>query len=83
MKTTEKQLLKKNLKRLGIFMLIVFLPVAFVCAGLLVAKVPMGWNIFTLVVLLFILYFVFLFVCDKMDRKKEERLKHKKDPFSD
>ena len=83
MRTSEKQELKKNIKRLGLFLLIVFLPVAMVCAILFYLNVPQGANIAILVVLLFILFFIYLWVCGKIDQRKAERLKKKKDPFSD
>ncbi len=83
MRTTEKQELKKNIKRLGLFLLIVFLPVCLVCATLFYLNVPQGANIAILVVLLFILFFIYLWICGKIDQRKAERLKKKKDPFSD
>ena len=83
MKTSEKQELKKNIKRLGLFLLIVFLPVAIVCTILFYLSIPQGAIIAILVVLLFILFFIYLWIYGKLDQRKEERLKRKKDPFSD
>jgi len=83
MRSTEKQELKKKLKRLGLFLLIVFLPAMVICILLLWAKVPQWLNILVLVVVLFIFYFLYIFVCSKLDNKKNERLKKKKDPFAD
>lgn len=83
MKNSEKQDLKRKLKRLGLFMLIVALPVLVISIVMVWAQVPQWLNILVLVIILFILFFLFGWLCDKMDRRKEERLKKKKDPFSD
>lgn len=83
MRSTEKQDLKRKLKRLGLFLLIVFVPAMLVCVLLVWQKVPQWLNILVLVIVLFILFFLFTFVCDKMDKKKDERLSKKKDPFAD
>lgn len=83
MKSSEKQELKKKIKRIGLFLLIVFFPAMIVSVLLLWAQVPQWLNILVLVVLLFILFAVYVFVCDKIDKKKAERLSKKKDPFSD
>ncbi len=83
MRSTEKQELKRKLKRLGLFMLIVFLPILIVCILMLWGKVPQWLNILVLVLLLFILYFFYAWLCTKLDKKKEERISRKKDPFSD
>ncbi|MBP3619267.1 MAG: hypothetical protein J6J24_01255 [Clostridia bacterium] len=82
MKTTEKQQLKKNIKRLGLFLLIVFLPILIVSI-FLVPILEMWQNIIVLVVMLFVLFFLYSWVLQKLDRKKEERISKKKDPFSD
>ena len=83
MKNSEKQILKKRIKRLGLFLLIVFLPLM-VVSTLMAVYVKQQWlNIFVCVLILFILFFIYLFLLDKMDKKKETRLKGKKDPFSD
>lgn len=83
MKRSESNELKQKLKRLGLFMLIVFLP-AMVVAILLqfYAHVPQWLNILVLVVMLFVLYFLYVWICSKIDKKKQERLSKKKDPFS-
>lgn len=83
MKSTEKQELKRKLKRLGLFLLIVIVPVFFVCVGLQYADVPQWLNILVLVIVMFIFFFIFCAVCAKLDKKKQERLSKKKDPFSD
>ena len=83
MKSTEKQELKRKIRRVGLFLLIVFIPALAVSIALYFAMVPQWLNILVLVVMLFILYFLYAFVCDKLDKKKEERLKNKKDPFSE
>ncbi len=80
---SEKQLLKKRIKRLGWFLLIVFLPAMLISIFLAVAKIPEWLNIMVVVIVLFVLFFLFSLVCAKLDSKKEQRLKGKKDPFSD
>ena len=84
MRTTEKQELKQKIKRLGIFLVIVFLP-ALVVSILLayVAKVPQWLNMLVLVIMLFVLFFIYSLLMQKLDKRKGERLKKKKDPFSD
>ena len=83
MRSTEKQELKKKIKRVGLFLLIVFLPAMSVCVGLAFAKVPQWLNILVLVVMLFVLFFLYVWVCSKLDSKKEKRMRDKKDPFSE
>ncbi len=80
---SEKQLLKKRIKRLGLFLLVVFLPMV-VISTLMALYVKEEWlNIFVCVLILFILFGIYLFLLEKLDKKKEARLKGKKDPFSD
>lgn len=83
MQHSEKQELKKKIKRLGLFLLIVFLPAMVICIGMIVAEVPQWLNILVLVIVLFVLFAVFIKICEKLEAKKNERLKKKKDPFSD
>ena len=84
MKNSEKQELKRKLGRVGIFMLIVFLPITVVEVLLIYAGVRQQWiHIMILVLLMFILFFLFSFILTKLDKRKEERMKKKKDPFSD
>lgn len=84
MKATEKQELKKKIVRLGLFLLIVFLPTLVVSIVLAYkANVPQWLNILVLVLMLFVLYFLYVFICGKLDNRKNKRLKQKKDPFSD
>lgn len=84
MKQTEKQELKSKLKRIGLFLIIVFLPIAVVCTLLYYVGVTDMWlNVLILVILLFLLFGIFYYVCEKLDQKKKERLSKKKDPFSD
>lgn len=64
-------------------MIIVFMPIFVISVLLAVAKVSQWINILVLVVLLFVLFFLFMYLCSKLDKKKEQRLKKKKDPFSD
>lgn len=84
LKSTEKQELKKKISRIGLFLLIVFLPMLVVCILLQWAGVKEQWiTILVLVVLMFVLFFVYIFICSKLDAKKKERISKKKDPFSD
>lgn len=83
MKSSDKQELKKKIQRMGLFLLIVFIPVLVIAICLAVAKVPQWLNIMVLVIILFILFFLFLYVCGKLDERKKARMDKKKDPFSD
>lgn len=83
MKVTEKQELKKKLKRLGLFLLIVFLPSLVVASLIIISGAPQWLNIMIIVIVLFVMYALFLLVCSKLDKKKQQRLGKKKDPFSD
>ncbi|MBP3431947.1 MAG: hypothetical protein J6K39_03750 [Clostridia bacterium] len=83
MKSTEKQELKKKIKRLALFLGIVLVPALVLSVLLIWAKVPQWLNILVLVIVLFILYAVFAYVCDRLDKKKAVRMSKKKDPFSD
>ncbi|MBR1890337.1 MAG: hypothetical protein IJ817_01460 [Clostridia bacterium] len=83
MKNTEKQLLKRRVTRLGLFLLIVFLPVLVVAILLGVAGVKQWVNILILVIMMFVLFALYIFVCEKMDERKRERMNKKKDPFAD
>lgn len=83
MRSSEKQELKKKIQRMGLFLLIVFIPMLVVAICLAVVHVPQWLNIIVCVVVLFILFFLFLFVCGKLDERKKARMEKKKDPFSD
>ena len=83
MKSSEKQELKKKIGRLGLFLLIVFLPILVLAIVLASVGVKQWVNIMVLVIVMFILFGLFLMVCQKLDNRKEERIKKKKDPFSD
>ena len=83
MRSTEKQELKKKIKRIGLFLCIVFIPALVISVLLWWAQVPEWLNIMVLVVILFILFALYAFVMDKMDKKKEVRMSKKKDPFAD
>jgi len=85
MKTTEKQELKNKLKRIGLFVLIVFLPICIVCT-LLYVYVPgiPPWLVgMVLVIMMFVSFFFYTWIMGKLDKKKAERISKKKDPFSD
>ena len=83
MKSTEKQELKKKIKRMGLFLLIIFLPVLVLSVVLAGIHVEPWLNVLVLVVVLFLLFFLYAYICEKLDKKKQERLSKKKDPFSD
>ena len=82
-RSSEKQELKKKIQRLGLFLLIVFLPVLVVAIVLAYLQVSQWLNILVLVILLFLLFFLFSFVCGKLDARKKARMDKKRDPFSD
>jgi len=84
MKTSEKQELKKKLKRLGLFMLIMVVPSLFLAVILMYyANLSPAVNVVVLVVVMLVLYCFYLALCTKIDKKKAERMKNKKDPFSE
>lgn len=85
MKISERMMLKNKIKRLCLFLLIVFIPVAIVCTLLAVAGVEQWLNILVTVVILTLLYLFYLYLCGLWDKRKEEKLKkdNKKDPFAD
>ena len=85
MKVSERMVLKDRLKKLGIFCLIVFIPVLVLSVVMMSYGVSEAVNIIVTVVVLFVLFFLYLYVCSLIDKKKEKRLKEtgKKDPFSE
>ncbi len=85
MKVSERMILKDRLKKLGIFCLIVFLPICVVAVAMAAAGVTQAVVIVVNVVLLFLLFGLFMYICSVLDKKKEKRLKesNKKDPFAD
>ena len=85
MKVSERMVLKDRLKKLGIFCLIVFIPVLVLSVVMMSFGVSEAVNIIVTVVVLFVLFFPYLYVCSLIDKKKEKRLKEsgKKDPFSE
>ena len=85
MKVSERMVLKDRLKKLGIFCLIVFIPVLVLSVVMMSFGVSQAVNIVVTVVILFVLFFLYLYVCSLIDKKKEKRLKEsgKKDPFSE
>ena len=85
MKVSERMVLKDRLKKLGIFCLIVFIPVLVLSVVMMSYGVSEAVNIIVTVVILFVLFFLYLYICSLIDKKKEKRLKEsgKKDPFSE
>lgn len=79
----ESRNLKRNLKRLGLFLLVMFLIDVFICF-LLIKYTSLSGVVCGIIVILItsVLYLLFLLICAKLDKKKEEKLKNKKDPFS-
>lgn len=83
MRNSEKQQLKRKIGRIGWFLLIVFIPILVVAVVLQYVGVKQWVNIMIVVILMFLLYALYVFVCGKLDERKHERMKNKKDPFSD
>ncbi len=85
MKMSDRMILKDRLKKLGLFCLIVFIPVLVVAVVLYSVGVPEWANMLVLVVMLLALFCVFMYVCSVLEKRKEKRLKEsgKKDPFSE
>lgn len=85
MQQNEKRDLKVKSKRLLWFILGVFIVDAFICFLLFrytsIDDVLAG---FIVIVFTALLYLLFLFLCDRIDKKKKEKLENagKKDPFS-
>ncbi len=82
---SDRMILKDRLKKLGLFCLIVFIPVLVVAVVLFSVGVPEWANMLVLVVMLLALFCVFMYVCSILEKRKEKRLKEsgKKDPFSE
>lgn len=82
---SDRMILKDRLKKLGLFCLIVFIPVLVVAVVLFSVGVPEWANMLVLVVMLLALFCVFMYVCFILEKRKEKRLKEsgKKDPFSE
>ena len=81
----DKRDLRKTYKRLGIFLAIVFLFDVFICFLFFkytsISPVLCG---FIIICITAVLYLLFLLICAKIDKKREERLEKsgKKDPFT-
>ena len=77
----------KNMKKAGIFIACYFV-VALIISTLLIlyTDIPQWLNGLVIVVSAAVFYLIFLVICGKIDKKKEERKKQalkKSDPFSD
>ncbi len=83
MKNTEKQQLKRRIKSIVLFLIIVFVPITMLCILLAVVHVPQWLNIMVLVLAMFVLFGLYAFVLSKLDERKQKRMENKKDPFSD
>ena len=75
--------LRKNYKRLMIFLISFFVFALIVCYLLMRTGISPILNGFIIIVLACIFYLLFLFICAKIDKRKEERMKDEetKDPF--
>ena len=85
MQQNEKRDLKIKSKRLLWFILGIFIFDAFICFLLFkYTKINEVLAGFIVIVFTALLYLLFLFLCDKIDKKKKEKLENsgKKDPFS-
>ena len=84
---SEKRDFNRKLKRAGIFIACYFV-FAVIISTLLVlyTSVPQWLNGLIIIVGASVFYLIFLVICDKIDKKKDERKKAalgKKAPFSD
>ena len=66
---SDRMILKDRLKKLGLFCLIVFIPVLVVAVVLYSVGVPEWANMLVLVVMLLALFCVFMYVCSVVVRK--------------
>lgn len=77
---------KNKVKRIAWFFGIYFVLALFLCALLIVAGIPQWLNMLIIVVMGGLMYLLFLFICGKIDKKREEEEKEKTkefDPFAD
>ena len=84
---SEKREFNKKMKRAGIFIAGYFV-VALLISTLLIlyTDIPQWLNGMVIVISAGVFYLIFLWVCAKIDKKKEEKVKgslKKNDPFSD
>lgn len=81
----ESRDLRKSYKRLGIFILIVFILDVFICFLFFkYTNMHPVLNGFIIICITAILYLLFLAICAKIDKKKKEKLEKsgKRDPFT-
>ena len=83
MRHSEKRELKRKIARVGLFLLIVFLPAMVLAIVLAYAGVKQWVNIMILVIVMFILFGIYMWIYQKLDNRKEERMSKKKDQFSE
>ena len=81
-----KREFKNSMKRAGIFIACFFV-FALIISTLLIlyTDIPQWLNGLVIIVLAGVFYLIFLVICDKIDKKKEEKRKNilnKNDPFS-
>ena len=69
MKVSERMILKQRLKRLGLFCLIVLIPICFLAFGLMYAGLSQAWNIVITVCVLFLLFGLFMVTCSALDKR--------------
>lgn len=87
MQNSQKRVMKKNVKRMAWFIGIYFIFALFFSALLQIAgiKSPV-LNGFIIIITAFVFYLIFILICAKIDKKKEERDAEKTkeaDPFAD
>ncbi len=83
---SEKREFNKKVKRAGIFIACYFF-VALIISSLLIlyTDIPQWLNGLVVIVSAGVFYLIFVVICDKIDKKKEERKKNileKNDPFA-
>lgn len=83
---SEKREFNKKVKRAGIFISCYFF-VALIISSLLIlyTDIPQWLNGLVVIVSAGVFYLIFVVICDKIDKKKEERKKNileKNDPFA-
>lgn len=80
----ESKNLRKSLKRTMMFLVGVFIFCLVESYLLQLAGLSAVWNGFVIIVTAAVLYLIFILICAKIDKKKEQKLRENKskDPFS-
>lgn len=87
MKDTGRREFNKSVKR-GVIFISIFAVFAIVISTLLIlyTDIPQWLNGLIIILIASVCYLIYYFVCVRIDKKKEERVKEslkKKDPFAD